>query len=267
VRGPALLGLASALIASGAAAQAPALPDDHPVIELRQYKIVAGRRDTMIDLFERWFVESQEAVGARLIGQFRDMDDPNRFTWLRAFAGMAARERALNAFYFGPVWQAHRNEANAMLDDNDNVLLLRPAWPDGGFAEPAGARLAVGARAPAAGAITATVYYLWKAPDETFVRFFQERVAPRLAAAGMPVIGAYVPEQQPNSFPRLPVRQGEKLFVWFTRTADRAAFDRAMAALVRRPEWRREVAPGLADAQERHAQVLRLAPTPRSRLR
>jgi hypothetical protein len=253
--------------ASAAQAPAPAPADDHPVLELRQYKIVPGRREAMIALFEREFVESQEAVGARLVGQYRDLDDGNRFTWLRAFPNMAERARALNAFYFGPVWQAHRNEANPLLDDNDNVLLLRPAWTGGGFAGPGGTRPAPGAPAPAAGMVIATIYYLWKAPDEGFARFFHDRVAPRLAAAGLPLLGAYVPEAQPNNFPRLPVRQGEKLLVWFTRTADRAAFDRAMARLARSPGWRRDVAPGLADAQERPAQVLHLAPTPRSLLR
>jgi NIPSNAP len=267
VKGPKMLGLALAANATAAAAQTPPPPDDHPVIELRQYKIVPGRRDAMVALFEREFVESQEVLGARLVGQYRDLDDPNRFTWIRAFPDMATRETALNAFYFGPVWQAHRNEANPLLDDNDNVLLLRPAWPDGGFAPPVGTRAAPGAPAPAAGVVTATIYYLWKDPNEGFARFFQDRIAPRLAAAGLAVLGAYLPEAQPNNFPRLPVRQGEKVFVWFTRTADRAAFDRALAALARNPDWQRAVAPGLADAQERPAQVLHLAPTPRSLLR
>lgn len=96
------------------------------VLELRQYKIVPGRRDEMIDVFERWFVESQEADGMRLYGQFRDRDDPDRFTWIRGFPDMSARRRSLNAFYSGPVWLAHRDEANPLLLDNDNVLLLKP---------------------------------------------------------------------------------------------------------------------------------------------
>jgi hypothetical protein len=29
------------------------------------------------------FVETQEATGMRVIGQFRDLGDPNRFVWLR----------------------------------------------------------------------------------------------------------------------------------------------------------------------------------------
>ncbi len=261
-----MLAVLALCAASGAVAQQAAI-DRHPVIELRQYKIVAGKRDAMIALFEREFVESQEALGARLVGQFRDDDDPSRFTWIRAFPGMAERERILKAFYCGPVWQAHRTEANAMLDDNDNVLLLRPAWPGSGFAETPAPRAAIGAAAPPAGMVIAFIHYLWKQPAEGFDAFFRTRVAPRLRAAGLPVLAAYVPEEQENNFPKLPIRQGEKVFVWFSRATDRATFDRAFSKMRRSADWRANVESVLANAQERPAQVLYLNPTARSRLR
>ncbi len=215
----------------------------HNVLELRQYKIVPGRRDAMIDVFERWFVESQEAEGMRLVGQFRDLDDPNRFTWIRSFPDMEARERGLNAFYFGPVWQAHRDEANPLLLDNDNVLLLKPLTPDLAFAETERQEQS----APAS-PVVATIFYLWKDPAEGFGQLFAERVSAR----GLPTLGVYVPETSENTFPRLPVRQHEKVLVWFSRVEDQA--------------WL-AADPDIADAQERPAQVLRLDPTPRSRLR
>src|SRR5262249_31659938 len=108
------------------AAPAPASAPSS-VIELRQYKIFPGKRDQMIQLFEREFIARQELVGMRLVGTFRDQRDADRFTWIREFASMDVRDRELSAFYFGPVWKAHRNEANAFIDDSDNVLLLRPA--------------------------------------------------------------------------------------------------------------------------------------------
>src|SRR5260370_24119248 len=64
-----------------------------------------------------------------VLGQFRDIGDPDRFVWLRGFPDMAARAGALRRFYGGPVWKAHRNEANATMIDSDNVLLLRLADP------------------------------------------------------------------------------------------------------------------------------------------
>lgn len=263
-----LTSCAAALIAGTmptAAMADPAPAEAHRVLELRQYKIVAGRRDAFIALFEREFVESQEALGMRLVGQYRDIDDANRFVWLREFPDMAHRATALTSFYTGPVWQAHRGEANPMLDDNDNVLLLKPV--SGRDFAPAAGRAAINAAAPSRGMVVATIYYLWKDPSESFAAFFDTRIRPLLEAAGMPVLGAFVPETEPNDFPRLPVRQGEKVFVWFSRVADQAAYDRAQAKLRTLPAWRGGVAAALADAEERQPQVLRLAPTPRAALR
>jgi hypothetical protein len=50
-----------------------------PIAELRQYTLHPGKRDVLIELFDREFIESQEAVGMRIIGQFRDLDNPDRF--------------------------------------------------------------------------------------------------------------------------------------------------------------------------------------------
>ena len=50
----------------------------HAVIELRQHTLHPGRWDDLIALFEREFVETQETEGIALIGQFVDLDDPDR---------------------------------------------------------------------------------------------------------------------------------------------------------------------------------------------
>jgi NIPSNAP len=103
------------------------------VVELRQYTLHPGQRDVLIDLFDREFVETQEEVGIKVIGQFRELDHPDRFVWLRGFRDMTSRAKALNDFYGGPVWKAHREAANATMIDSDNVLLLRPALSTSGF--------------------------------------------------------------------------------------------------------------------------------------
>lgn len=253
------VGLAAslALTASSAAGQ---------VLELRQYKIVEGKRDAFVSLFEREFVESQEDTGLRLVGQFRDLDDPNRFTWLREFPDAAVRAPALTAFYTGPLWRRLRSEANALLADNDNVLLLKPAGPGRGL--PRGAdRAAVGAAPRPGGLIVANLWRLWVEPDAAFAERFEREVKPELEAAGLPVIGAYLPVREPNAFPALPVREGEKVFVWFARADSAQAYAAALERLEARPGWKARVAPLLADQLESPPVVRRLAPTPRSALR
>jgi len=233
-----------------------------PILELRRYTLHPNRRDDLIELFDREFVETQEAEGMELLGQFRDRSDPDRFTWIRAFPNMDARQRSLTAFYTGPVWQKHRSAANPMLFDNDNVLLLRPAWPGSGFPT----KLTRPAQAMKGRMVVISIHYLWKRPDEGFATFFKDRLQPALTRAGLPVDAALVPEEAKNNFPRLPIREGEKLFVWAVRVDGETAWQAALARLERDPAWpelRRE----LAGFEERPVQRLLLDPTSRSRLR
>lgn len=202
-----------------------------PVVELRQYTLHPGRRDALITLFEREFIESQEAAGITLIGLFRDLDDPDRFVWLRGFTDMDQRRAALTVFYDGPVWAAHREAANATMIDSDDVLLLQP--------HPLPAR----ADRPQTGGdrlLTLTVQTLDTALD-----------APALDHPGAEILAAWVTNPVQNTFPRLPVREGERVLVWLTAYADEAA--------------RAAVEAGVSDAGV--MQRLRLAPTARSGVR
>ena len=92
-------GLAAALLAAVTAFGAQndsATSSANAVLELRQYTLHPGQRDVLIDVFERNFVEGQEVEGMRIIGTFRDLDNPDRFVWLRSFPHMPARAGALN---------------------------------------------------------------------------------------------------------------------------------------------------------------------------
>lgn len=254
------LGIALGALALGTSAASA------QVLEMRQYKLADGRRDAFVELFDREFVESQEAVGSTLVGQFRDLDDPSRFTWMRSFPDMAAREQALTAFYSGDHWKALRGATNGMIVDNDNVLLLKPAGPGRGFKDRP-LRAALGATPKAGGVVVANVWRLWLEPDADFAAFFEATVRPELEAAGLPVIGAFLPVREPNSYPRLPVREGEKLFVWFTRADTAEAYAAAVKRLEARSGWKAKVAPALADRLESPPLARRLAPTARSALR
>jgi quinol monooxygenase YgiN len=229
------------------------------VVELRQYTLHPGARDALIELFDREFLESQEAVGMSVIGQFRDLDDPDRFVWLRGFPDMATRARALQDFYGGPVWAEHRDEANATMIDSSDVLLLRPARPGAGFTLE-NVRPAPGADEPRDGIVTALICHgdgSTDAPLDLFERVLQ----PAWTAAGATVAACFVTDSSPNTFPALPVREGENVVVWFSLFEDCAAHDRHVAALARSREWR--AATRLLNGQ---LEVLRLSPTARSRL-
>ncbi|HJT45315.1 MAG TPA: NIPSNAP family protein [Chthoniobacterales bacterium] len=195
-----------------------------PVVELRQYTLHPGKRDELIDLFEREFVQSQEDVGMRIIGTFRDLDNPDRFVWLRGFTDMASRAAQLAAFYGGPIWKAHREAANVTMIDADNVPLLRPATAQSGFDLAGCTRAALGQTTSTRGLIIATIYQP-KGDEQEFADFFIRNVVPDLRPVGVPVLAAFVTEHQANTFPALPVREDAKVFVWFTRALDRADFE------------------------------------------
>src|SRR3546814_20397707 len=97
------------------------------LVELRQYTRFGCQRYTLVDLFERAFVETQEAAGIQVFGRYIDLDDPDRFVWMRGFSDLETRGRALSDFYGGPAWAAHREAANATMIESDNVLLLPPS--------------------------------------------------------------------------------------------------------------------------------------------
>src|SRR6266700_3969096 len=143
-----------------------------PIVELRQYTLHPCKRDELIELFDREFIETQEAVGIQVIGQFYDLDDPDHFIWLRGFNDMSAREQSLNAFYGGPIWKAHRDAANGTMIDSDNVLLLRLAHRTSGFSLN-GNRPLPGTQANQAGFVTATIYYFDAPVKSEFINYFE----------------------------------------------------------------------------------------------
>jgi quinol monooxygenase YgiN len=177
---------------------------DATVFELRQYLLQPNTRDDFIAHFEQHLIEPQQAAGMLLVGLFRDRDRPDVFVWIRGFAGMAARARALESFYLGPVWAEHRDVMNSMMIDSDDVLLLRPHEPApfAAAAAPGGVRVRIWATSPVELGSTVSRY--------------REQLAPRLPGAGEQVVAELHTETAANTFPRLPVRDDIFAFVVVT---------------------------------------------------
>lgn len=237
-----------------------------PIVELRQYTLHPGKRDTLIELFDREFVETQEAVGIQVIGQFRNLDDPDQFVWLRGFNDMSARAQSLNAFYSGPIWKTHRDAANTTMIDSDNVLLLRLAHPRSGFSLTHAPHLPPGNTATHAGLVTATIYYFDKPVKTDFISYFESTIQPILMETGASILASFVTEDSPNTFPALPVREGENVFVWFAGFRETEAYERHVAELAESKRWKNEISKSLKRRLKKEPEILRLSPTTRSRL-
>ena len=241
------------------------LPHSHlaapfTVFELRRYRIAAGARQRFARRFETWFPEAFQQLGAYAFGQFFERGQAERFTWLRGFRDMAQRLAVNTAFYDGPVWQEHKDALNADLLECDDVLLLRPLYPDSGpallpapdpLAEPHGAQgLAVAQLFRVAPGRLADCAL---AAEQWFVHYQGRGVTEAAILATL---------DQPNNFPRHAVRSDAGYLVWLGVLSGDAAlapllplFERGAAALAQA---------GLLDGPP---ELLLLDPAPRSRLR
>lgn len=238
----------------------------YPVVELRQYTLHPHQRDVLVNLFDREFVETQEEVGMAVLGQFRDLDNPDRFVWLRGFEDMPRRAEALGRFYGGPAWKTHCDQANATMIDSDNVLLLRPVTARSGFPT-AAVRPPVGHTTSPSSLVLATLYYRDRPFDEAFVELFDRRMRPVLVETGAAPLACLQTEHAENTFPALPLRTGENVFVWFTRFESQVHLDDHLHRLERCDRWQDQVLPALSAMLSGAPQQLRLAPTARSLLR
>ncbi len=219
-------------------------PNATQLIELRRYLLHPGQRETLVELFDREFVETQESVGMAVLGQFRDPHRPDHFVWLRGFADMAARHDSLTAFYDGPVWAQHRDAANTTMIDSDDVLLLSPATANDHLPAHDPARRGT---QQARGVVVIVVDYVKDLTDDT-VELFRSEVQPALLKVGFRQLGLYTTTSEPNSFSRLPIRT-DPAIVWIG--ANDVPFDNL--ATIPTHDHRR---------QDRHL----LLPTTRSRL-
>src|SRR6516225_8865570 len=93
------------------------------IVEVRSYRIKPGRRAEFIHFFESRSVPALRAHGMKVLGPLIDVENPNKFVWLRSFPSLAERERMRNEFYGGDVW---KNELEAlampMLESYDVIL-------------------------------------------------------------------------------------------------------------------------------------------------
>ncbi len=230
------------------------------LFELRQYTLHPHKRDVLIDLFDREFLETQDAVGMPVLGQFRDLSDPDRFVWLRGFGSMQARQEALTTFYGGPVWQSHRNAANATMIDSDNVLLLRPAWQGSSYPWDLRLRAEKNAVHVPAGLIEISIFYLKEPATAELLSYCKDEVTQVLQAGGALCQGWFTTETQENTFTGLPVRTGETVLMGIGMFESLQSFEAFGASQV----WQQRIAPKLEGYLQSQSQSLRLTPTARS---
>ena len=83
------------------------------ILEIRHYTLHPGRREDFIGFFESRNRPALRDAGMLVFGPLRDLENPDKVHWMRAFASPEERERIKDAFYGGTVW-AEEIEPTAM---------------------------------------------------------------------------------------------------------------------------------------------------------
>jgi hypothetical protein len=174
---------------------------------------------------------------------------------------MPTRQQALENFYVGsPAWIAHKKEANATMVDSDNVLLLRALAPRPEF--PGGAPVPSGSEA----VYGVTIYYLGSVDTAQFTEFFDHVILPHLNALNIHPIATLATNEAPNNFPRLPIREHDRVFLWMARWRSEADYESFSEQLRAWSGWRDTAPETVLPALMRKPEQLRLKPTARSPL-
>jgi hypothetical protein len=93
------------------------------IVEVRSYRIKPGRREEFIQFFETRSVPALRSHGMRVVGPLLDLENPNKFVWLRNFPSLDERERMKVAFYEGELWKNELESiAMPMIESYDVIL-------------------------------------------------------------------------------------------------------------------------------------------------
>ncbi len=91
--------------------------------ELRQYRILNGKRDEWVKLMEEEIIPFQISKGMVVVGSFVAEQENDLFVWIRRFDSEAERERLYKAVYESDHWlNVLKPKIDTMLDRSRIVV-------------------------------------------------------------------------------------------------------------------------------------------------
>ena len=93
------------------------------IVEVRSYRITPGKREEFIEFFEKRSIPALQSHGMKIVGPFIDLENPNKFMFIRAFPSMEDLHRMKDEFYGGRLWKEELEAiAMPMLESYDVML-------------------------------------------------------------------------------------------------------------------------------------------------
>ncbi len=93
------------------------------IVEVRSYRIKPGKRHEFIEFFLTRAVPALRAHGMKILGPLLDLENPNKFVWLRSFPSLEERERMRDSFYEGDLWKNELESIAMPLLESYDVIL------------------------------------------------------------------------------------------------------------------------------------------------
>jgi len=93
------------------------------IVEVRSYRIKPGHRDEFIQLFESRAVPALRQYGMKIVGPLLDVENPNKFVFLRSFPSLEERDQMKDAFYGSELWKNELERIAMPLLDSYDVIL------------------------------------------------------------------------------------------------------------------------------------------------
>ena len=93
------------------------------IVEVRSYRIKPGKREEFIHFFEKRSIPALQSHGMKIIGPLVDIENPNKFVFLRGFPTLEDLHRMKDEFYGGDLWKNELEQiAMPMLESYDVTL-------------------------------------------------------------------------------------------------------------------------------------------------
>jgi hypothetical protein len=93
------------------------------IVEVRSYRIKPGHRDEFIQLFQTRAIPALRSHGMKILGPMIDVENPNKFVWLRSFPSLEERDRMKNEFYESTLWKNDLERLAMPLLESYDVIL------------------------------------------------------------------------------------------------------------------------------------------------
>jgi len=94
------------------------------IIEMRTYKLKAGKRPEFLEIFRTRPVPAHDEIGMKILGPFLSIEDPDTFFFMRGFPDLESREPMKAKFYEGELWKRElENLLMPMIEKYDVVLV------------------------------------------------------------------------------------------------------------------------------------------------